>query len=273
MIDLHCHILPAIDDGSRSVDMSLDMARMAVDDGIETIACTPHIYPGLYMNDTAGIMAARDALQGTLDEKGIPLKLTTGADVHLVPGLLDGLRAGKIPCLHGTRYLLLEPSHHVAPPNFQESVFRLVAEGYVPVITHPERLTWVEDHYEVFAALVRQGAWLQITAGALTGVFGSRAKYWGEKFLDDGLTHIIATDAHSSGRRSPILSKAREIAARALGREEAELLVRGRPQKILDNALPSEVPAPPEVERRGKSWWESWFGGRRQSSSARASQR
>ena len=173
MIDLHCHILPGIDDGSRNLDMSLEMARMAVDDGITMIACTPHIYPGLYMNDTAGITAARDQLQREFDDRAIPLKLTIGADVHLVPGLLDGLRAGSVPTLHGTRYLLLEPSHHVAPPHFEDSVFRLVAEGYVPVITHPERLTWVEDHYPVFCRLVRQGAWMQLTAASLTGRVGA----------------------------------------------------------------------------------------------------
>ncbi len=164
MIDLHSHILPGIDDGSKNLEMSLAMARMAVDDGIKVMACTPHIYPGLYMNDAAGIAAARDALQASLDEHGIPLKLTTGADVHLVPGLLGRLRAGTVPCLHNTRYLLLEPSHHVAPPRFAESVFELVAAGYVPVITHPERLTWVEDHFQVFVDLTRQGAWMQVTA-------------------------------------------------------------------------------------------------------------
>ena len=259
MIDLHCHLLPGIDDGSRSLEMSLEMARMAVDDGITMTACTPHIYPGLYMNDTAGILAARDALQRSLDDAGIPLKLTIGADVHLVPGLLQGLREGRVPCLHQTRYLLLEPSHHVAPPHFEDSVFQLVAEGYVPVITHPERLTWVEDHYDVFANLVRQGAWMQVTAGALTGVFGARARYWGERFLGDGLTHIIATDAHSAGKRSPLMSQAKEIAQRMLGREEAELLVQGRQQCILDNALPSTAPPLPQGERREKSWLKSLF--------------
>jgi len=223
VIDLHCHILPGIDDGSRSLEMSLEMARMAVDDGITMTACTPHIYPGLYMNDTAGIEAERDKLQRSLDENGIPLKLTIGADVHLVPGLLDGLRAGIVPCLHNT-------------------------------------------HYPVFADLVRQGAWMQITAASLTGVFGARAKYWGERFLNDGLTHIIATDAHSNGRRSPIMSKARQIAERALGREEAELLVRGRQEYMLRNELPSAVPPLPEVERKrgggGGGWWKSLFGAR-----------
>ena len=259
MIDLHSHILPGIDDGSRDLKTSLEMARIAVADGVTMMACTPHIYPGLYMNDTAGIFAARDALQRSLDEAGIPLRLTTGADVHLVPGLLDGLRGGIVPSLHGTRYLLLEPSHHVAPPHFEESVFQLVAAGYVPVITHPERLTWVEDNYAVFVNLVRQGAWMQVTAGALTGHFGDRARYWGERFLGDGMTHIIASDAHSTGRRSPVMSKARDIAERMLGREEADLLVRGRQELLLQNALPSTVPPPPLKPERGGSWWKGLF--------------
>lgn len=258
MIDLHSHILPGIDDGSKSLEMSLAMARIAVDDGITQMACTPHIYPGLYMNDKAGITAARDALQSSLDEHGIALKLTTGADVHLVPGLLEGLRAGKVPSLHNTRYVLLEPSHHVAPPRFAESVFQLVAAGYVPVITHPERLTWVEDNYQVFVDLTRQGAWLQVTAGALTGVFGPRAKYWGERFLGEGLTHILATDAHSSGRRVPVLSEARAIAERMLGREEALLLVEGRQIALMNDVSPADVPPLP-ARKAAKGWWKGLF--------------
>lgn len=258
MIDLHSHILPGIDDGSKSLEMSLAMARMAVDDGIKVMACTPHIYPGLYMNDAAGITAARDALQASLNEHGIPLTLTTGADVHLVPGLLERLREGTVPCLHNTRYLLLEPSHHVAPPRFAESVFQLVAAGYVPVITHPERLTWIEDHYQVFVDLTKQGAWMQITAGALTGAFGPRAKYWGERFLGEGVTHILATDAHSAGRRAPLLSQARAIAERMLGPEEALLLVEGRQTALMRNASPANVPPLP-ARTASKGWWKGLF--------------
>ena len=258
MIDLHSHILPGIDDGSKNLEMSLAMARIAVDDGIKVMACTPHIYPGLYMNDAAGIAAARDALQLALDEHAIPLKLTTGADVHLVPGLLDQLRAGAVPCLHNTRYLLLEPSHHVAPPRFAESVFQLVAAGYVPVITHPERLTWIEDNFQVFVDLTRQGAWMQVTAGALTGVFGPRAKYWGERFLGEGLTHILATDAHSDGRRVPVLSQAKAIAERLLGRDEAQLLVEGRQVALMNDVSPANVPPLP-ARNASKGWWRGLF--------------
>lgn len=255
MIDLHSHILPGIDDGSKSLEMSLAMARIAVDDGITLMACTPHIYPGLYMNDKAGITAARDVLQKSLDDHGIGLKLTTGADVHLVPGVIEGLRMGTVPSLHNTRYVLLEPSHHVAPPRFAESVFQLVGAGYVPVITHPERLTWIEDHFQVFVDLTRQGAWMQVTAGALTGLFGPRAKYWGERFLGDGLTHILATDAHSSGRRVPVMSEAKSIAERLLGREEAQLLVEGRQTALLSNLPPSDVPPLPASKASNGSWW------------------
>lgn len=254
MIDLHSHILPGVDDGSTGLAMSLEMARIARDDGIRVMACTPHIYPGLYLNDAQGIRAARDALQATLDQHGIALQLTTGADVHLVPGVLDGLRAGSIPTLHGTRYVLLEPAHHVAPPRFAQSVFALVAAGYVPVITHPERLTWIEDHFPMLAELTRQGAWMQVTAGALTGMFGPRPKYWGERFLGEGLTHILATDAHSNTRRVPVLSQGRAVAERLLGADEARQLVEGRPRAIMDNLPPAQAAPLPAGKPARRGW-------------------
>jgi protein-tyrosine phosphatase len=255
MIDLHSHILPGIDDGSKSLAMSLDMARIAVADGIRTMACTPHIYPGLYMNNAAGIRAARDALQAVLQDHGIDLQLTTGADVHLVPGLVDGLRAGTVPSLHGTRYVLLEPPHHVAPPRFAESVFQLITAGYVPVITHPERLTWMDDHYPTMQQLVQAGAWMQITAGALTGMFGARPKYWGERFLGEGMAHILATDAHSSTRRVPVMSEGLAVAEKLLGREEAQQLVVGRPGALMRDLPPSQVaPLPAAIASSRRGW-------------------
>jgi protein-tyrosine phosphatase len=130
----------------------------------------------------------------------------------------------------------------------------------VPVITHPERLTWVEDHWQVFVDLTQQGAWMQVTAGSLTGVFGARAKYWGERFIGEGLTHILATDTHSTGRRCPNMSEAREIAERMLGREEADLLVQGRQQLLLQNALPSAVPPLPVRKAKAGGWLKGLFG-------------
>ena len=262
MIDLHSHILPGIDDGAKTLEISLEMARLAVADGIHTMACTPHIYPGLYINDAQGIVQARDALQLALDAQGIKLRLVTGADVHLVPDLLAGLRGGRVPTLNGSRYVLLEPSHHVAPPRFEESVFQLVAAGYTPVITHPERLTWIETHYPVFVGMIRQGAWMQVTAGALTGMFGPRAKYWGEKFIGEGHAHLLATDAHSNRRRVPCLSEGLAVAQRLLGKEEAARLVLERPQSILDDLSPgAAAPLPERAVQRG--WLARFWPGTR----------
>lgn len=258
MIDLHCHILPGIDDGAKTLDISLEMARIAVDDGIRTMACTPHIYPGMYMNDGPGIAAAREALQAELDRAGIALRLVVGADVHLVPGLIDGLRSGLVPTLHGSRYFLLEPSHTTPPPRMEESVFNLIASGYTPVITHPERLTWVESHFPVFQRLIGQGAWMQVTAGALTGVFGPRAKYWGERFVGEGMTHILATDAHSNGRRRPRLTEGLAVVERLVGAQEAQRMVLERPQAILDNAPPQEH-ALPQKEAPSPGFIRQWL--------------
>ncbi len=262
MIDLHSHILPGIDDGAKTLDESLAMARIAVEDGIHTMACTPHIYPGMYMNDGPGIAHACARLQAGLDQHGIALKLVVGADVHLVPCLVDGLRTGRVPTLHGSRYFLLEPSHTTPPPQLEASVFDLITEGYTPIITHPERLTWVESHYPVFLRLIEQGAWMQVTAGALTGVFGKRARYWGERFIGEGHTHLLATDAHSTGRRLPRLTDGLKVARRLVGDHEASRLVNERPAAVLANLPPAGLGLTPKETDR-LSMISTWFSRRR----------
>jgi protein-tyrosine phosphatase len=245
MIDLHCHLLPGIDDGSPDLATSIGMARLAVADGITTTACTPHIYPGLYENSGPDIRQRVQAMREALSREQVGLNLVVGADAHLVPEMLSGLKSQRVPTLNGSRYFLLEPSHHVAPPRFKESVFETIIAGYVPVITHPERLTWIADHYAAFKELVRQGAWMQITSGALIGKFGKNARYWAERFASDGLIHIIASDGHTTGRRSPIMAEGRDALVRLVGERESGLCTLGRPQAILDNTDPASVPKPP----------------------------
>jgi protein-tyrosine phosphatase len=248
VIDLHCHLLPGIDDGSPDDETSLTMAKIAIDDGIRCIACTPHVYPGLYENTAADIRERVARLQAKLDAKGLKLRLTTGADAHLTPELLSRLRAATVPTLGGSRYFLLEPPHHVYPPRFEDSVFQFVLAGYIPVITHPERLTWISDHYDVFEQMARRGVWMQVTAGSLTGRFGRGAKYWGERMLGDGLVHLLATDAHTTIRRAPLLAEGRIAAEKIVGPREAERLVLDRPHAILDDVAPANVEPTPALE-------------------------
>ncbi|MDQ3524014.1 MAG: capsular biosynthesis protein [Chloroflexota bacterium] len=235
MIDLHCHMLPGIDDGPRELVMALEMARIAAEDGVRVVACTPHIYPGMYDNDAQGIQSAVASLQAQLLATGIGLELVSGADVHLVPGLATQVAEGRVPTLGGSRYLLLEPPHHVAPPNFEQAIFDLMAAGITPVLTHPERLSWVESHYELFCRLAGRGCWLQVTAGALTDRFGPRVRYWADRFVSEGWAHLIATDAHDTRRRPPLLSEGRAAAAKLVGEEAAGRMVEQYPVAILAN--------------------------------------
>lgn len=265
MIDLHSHLLPGIDDGARSLEMSLEMARQAVDAGTTIMACTPHIYPGLYMNDAEGIAGHIKNLQAALDANGIALKLTRGADAHLVPELLEGLQSGRVPTLHNSRYFLLEPSHHVAPPHFEDSVFRIMAAGFVPLVTHPERLVWIEDHYPTFVRLAERGAWMQLTAGAITGRFGKRARYWSDRFLDDGLVAVVASDAHNTKARNPRMDEAVTRLEECMGKEEARRMVLERPQAVLDNLEPGAVAVVPglasgKAQAGRKPWYRRLIG-------------
>ncbi len=258
---MHCHILPAIDDGAKDLETALAMARIAVDDGIQVIACTPHITPGVYDNRGPDISRAITSLQAELDAAGIALRLTCGADAHLAPDLGEGLRDRRVPSLGGSRYFLLEPPHHVAPPRLDLAVQDLLDQGYVPVITHPERLSWIEDHYTVMKAMANAGAWFQITAGSLTGRFGPRARYWAERMVDEGLAQILATDAHNLRNRAPRLAEGRDAVAARLGAEEAKRMVIDRPRGILANAEPATL-APLTMPRAGaptRGWMARLF--------------
>lgn len=241
MIDLHCHILPSIDDGSDSLETSLEMARVAVADGIEWIACTPHIYPGQYDNSAGDIENAMQMFRTELRKHDIPLNLTFASDTHVMPDLLERLRAGTVPCFNGGRYFLLEFPHHFGLPHLEDLVFNLLAAGYVPVITHPERLHWIDQSYGMFKRMASSGAWMQITAGSLTGRFGRRAQHWANRMLDDGLVHILATDAHDLKNRAPRLYEGYAVAEQRLGASEASQLVKERPLAILNNTAPELV--------------------------------
>jgi len=246
MIDLHSHILPGIDDGAADLTASLAMARAYVADGVSVVACTPHILPGLYSNSGSAIRQATARLQQTLKDEGIPLALVTGADNHIAPNFVGELQSGHLLSLGDTRYVLVEPPHHVPPPRLEDLFFNILVADYVPILTHPERLTWISAHYHAIQRLIHAGTWMQITAGSLAGGFGRTARYWAERMLDEGLVHLIATDAHDLDRRPPNLSLGRELAAKRVGDTEAQNLVLSRPEGMLRNDLPANL-APPNA--------------------------
>lgn len=244
MIDLHCHILPGIDDGPGDLSVSLEMARAMAADGVSVVACTPHILPGLYHNSGPQIRRLVAHFEQILEQECISLRLVTGADNHIVPSFVASLRSGHLLTLAESRYVLVEPPHHIPPVRLEDFFFELTTAGYVPVLTHPERLSWITSHYAVILRMARAGVWMQITAGSLAGDFGRSSQYWAERMLAEGNVHILATDAHDVDRRPPILGKGRELAARRVGDQEAEHLVETRPRKVLANEPVSHMPLP-----------------------------
>ncbi len=252
MIDLHSHILPGIDDGAADLAISLAMARIQVDQGVTAMACTPHILPGVYHNDGPKIRLAVRQLQRTLDDEGIPLTLLAGADNHMVPNFVDGLRRGQLLSLNDTRYVLLEPPQNVTPTGLDDLVFAILLADYVPVITHPERLRWIEERYDLILKLVQAGAWMQVTSGSYRGRFGRRAKYWAERMTCEGRVHLLASDAHDNVSRPPDLATGRRAVEHLVGADEAERMVSTRPRDMVMNRVSGEC-APIEVDQRDEA--------------------
>lgn len=241
LIDLHSHLLPGVDDGAATLDVALAMARMAAADGIVTMACTPHFMPGVYVNDGETVRRGLAILEQALHEAGIALQLVGGNDIHAVRGLSAALSSGRVLTLNGSRYLLLEPPHDVLLPRLSDLTFDLLSAGYVPILTHPERLLWIDQHYEVIEGLAHQGVLMQLTAGSLSGVFGRRAKYWAERMLSERIVDVVASDAHDCERRPPILSRARDAIARRVGEDYAYTLVALNPLRVIKDLPPSAL--------------------------------
>ncbi|MBS0235243.1 MAG: capsular biosynthesis protein [Proteobacteria bacterium] len=244
MIDIHCHLLPGIDDGPTDIQTSLRMARALIEDGVEAVICTPHILPGLWHNTGPLIRSAVSRLRSHLANEGLQLELFSGADAHIAVDFAVKLQTRDIPTLADSRYVLVELPQHMGPVLIKQFFFQLLTAGYVPILSHPERLPWIVEQYAIIESLARSGVWLQITSGSLLGDFGRTAQYWCERMLNDGLAHVLATDAHDAERRRPNLSKGREAAAKRIGEREAENLVSIRPRAILHNEAPENVPSP-----------------------------
>ncbi len=235
MIDLHSHILPGIDDGAKDLAMALAMARMAVADNTTHIACTPHFMPGVYDNNVSEVTQIMSELATAFVENGIDLKLVRGGDIHIAPDISAKLAVGTLPVLGTSNYFLFEPPHHVLPPGILNLCKNTMEAGYIPVLTHPERLTWIEKNYETMCKLDEMGLVIQLTAGSITGTFGKRAQYWSERMLDEGRVDIIASDAHNTQSRPPGLSRARDAIAARLDDQAALRMVQENPRRILDN--------------------------------------
>lgn len=254
MIDLHCHILPGIDDGPDFFEESLYMARKAFSDGVLSIAATPHNLNGVYINIVEKISGAVENLQKMLHANRINIKLFSGSEEYFRPGLTHRLLSGESSTLNNTgRYVLVEFPFESFPIEAKDEFFELKLKGITPIVAHPERNTTIQKKIELVSELISAGAMMQITAMSITGELGEAAKSCSHKMLEHRMAHIIASDAHSADFRAPVLSHAVDVAAGILkSRQEAMAMVFEVPDAVL-NGVPVSIPEPRDV--REKKWW------------------
>ncbi len=220
-VDIHCHLLPGIDDGAKDIAESLAMARLAVADGISTIVCTPHQCGNYACNRSGAIRRSVDELQQVLDGEEIPLQVLPGADVRIESDIIAELQADNILSLADQRrHVLLELPHELYFP-LEGLHGNLKAKGITGILSHPERNQGILDQPNLVKPLVELGVLMQITAGSLVGTFGEKVQKFSEDLLCNGLVHFISTDAHSSKRRRPLLQRAYKRAVRLVGEDMA----------------------------------------------------
>ncbi|MDX9745501.1 MAG: CpsB/CapC family capsule biosynthesis tyrosine phosphatase [Syntrophales bacterium] len=240
MIDVHCHILPFLDDGPKTMDEALEMCRIASDDGIHTIVATPHCYQGKYPNSTTSILPVYEALRNKIRSIGIPINLHAAGEVHIDPDLVSFLEENPGLCIGG-RFVLIEIHPDTVPPSIVNFLFHMRLAGFTPILTHPERNRMVQARPDILADWISGGGLVQITAMSLTGHFGSRARETVFSLLERGWVHCVASDAHSSTGRTPVLSGAVPLLDQHVGREGTEVLLEGNPRRMLDGRELSAV--------------------------------
>ncbi len=233
MIDIHCHILPAIDDGPADLQETLEMLRIAAGDGITHIVATPHYRHGEYPT-ALDIKVKIELVQKEMGKSSFNVKLLEGADIRLTYELKEGIEKNEIPTINSSRYFLLELPDLI-PPHLDGFLFETRVKGFVPVITHPERNHSLISFPEKIGALRNAGALFQLTAMSVTGKLGRQIKKFTEHLLKRGYVDFIATDAHSTRGRPPLLSKAYRETAGILDKTWADRIFIDNPKAVIEN--------------------------------------
>jgi len=254
MIDLHCHILPGLDDGARSLEESIKMAMVAEKDGIKKIVATPHLFrDNLDYEDLNIIEEKKDELNKVLEHNSVHIEILAGAEVHISHNLIEQIRKNRNALtLHHSSYMFIEFPHDHVFSGVKELFFELMTESITPVIAHPERNSVFIHNPALLYDLIQMGALAQANSGSFLRMYGSEVQRAVFHFLGLNLIQFIGSDGHDSRSKAPKLREAVKAAADIVGDERANALVRENPQAVLgDQELPY-LPEPVYPEERGK---------------------
>ena len=258
-VDLHAHILPAIDDGPDIVEEAIEMALTAVEDGTRIIVATPHQRdvmlkgPGLNLRQVLSDFNSRLAQEGSATGRRRP-RLLLGMENHIEPDLPEWVDQGLALPIAGTRFILSEPPFTAWPRYVDDVLGRLRMKRLVPVIAHPERNSEIQKDPRRLKAMIDDGMLTQVSAGSFTGVYGTAAQRSAESLVRQGLVHTVGSDMHhSEGPRGPSLSTAFLRVARMVGEETARLLFEEHPAMMLEGLSPEREVM--DLGEPAKRWW------------------
>jgi protein-tyrosine phosphatase len=234
LIDTHSHILPGLDDGARDLEQALSIARLAVEDGINEMICTPHWVRGVFENTRAVVLSAVERLAKHLKENDIPLSLHPGSELRVDSDIAKKLRSLELLTLNDSgSYVLIEMPAEIIPPGMDNFLFSLQVEGVTPIIAHPERNGGLMRDPSRLYGWVESGVLAQLTAGSLLGSFGDTIRRFSVLLLEHGLIHLVASDAHGPKNRAPNLSAAFKSAEEIVGKVRTDEIFDLNPASII----------------------------------------
>lgn len=236
-IDIHCHIMPGVDDGAKDAETSLEMLRIAQKNGIQHIVLTPHHKPMHHNVSPDHNKKYTKALWELAKKNGIDVKLYSGNEIYYSDETFDELVSGRICTLAGSDYVLVE-FHPTNPYKaIHNAIYQVQAAGFIPVLAHVERYSDMVSHASYVQEMVDMGCYIQVNASSIMGKYGFGISHFTKKLLKNHLVHFVASDAHDTDGRAPQLSECREFVGRKFGNEYSDRLFWNNPMCIINNEV------------------------------------
>ncbi|WP_353095816.1 CpsB/CapC family capsule biosynthesis tyrosine phosphatase [Tissierella praeacuta] len=243
MIDIHSHILPCVDDGSKDMEMSIEMARMYIESGIKTVIATPHYIEGSVDTSLENNRIVLEELRKELDKEKLDIDILLGNEAYISMDLLKAIEEGKVSTLNGTRYILIELPMFDIPLYVENVIYELLIKGYIPIIAHPERNAKIIEDPNILYNYIDKGALAQLNLPSLEGKYGEKPKITAEILLKHNMIHFLGTDAHTNRGRSPRVKNALTKLESIISDEDIECLTYKNPKFLLeDKAIDIKTP-------------------------------
>lgn len=233
LFDIHCHIIPEVDDGAASLSESIQMLKMEYKEGVRTIIATPHFRLGMFETGPEKVIEKFELLKKEAENEQCGIDLYLGCEFHANMDMIKYLRDGRARTMAGSRYVLTEFSGKDDKRYIRDRLYSLISHGCRPVIAHIERYPCLRKDIAFIEELVNIGAYVQVNAGSITGDLGFGVKHFCKKLLREQLVHFVGTDAHDVKYRTPKINAAYSYIAKTMGDEYADIIFLKNPQRMI----------------------------------------